>query len=110
MILFYFLALQSIYLLPAEDEDLTVMEDEPTSVSSLKERGYFLDALRLAGSGELSGICGNRLVIGIFSGYAIAVLSTTIQTCDCELQAICGHNGSRSMCLSVARRRKSNAC
>ena len=45
--LFYLLALEGICLLSAEDIDLAVEEDKPTSVSSLKGRGFDLvDALR----------------------------------------------------------------
>ena len=94
-----FLPSEGIGFVPAENEDLTVMEDKPTSVSSPKGRGCFFDARRdtFACRGELSGIGGNGLVIGIFSGYAIAVLRVAIETRYRELQAVCGHNGCRSV-------------
>ena len=40
--LLYLLALEGICLLSAEDEELAVEEDKPTSVSSLKGRGFDL--------------------------------------------------------------------
>ena len=63
--LFHFLTLKGIYLPPAEDEDLTVMNNLCTLyIVPL----YIFDALCFAFTcrGKATGIGGNRLVIGIF--------------------------------------------
>ena len=104
----YLLSRYGINFLPAEDEDLAVTNNLCTLyIVPL----YILNTSRstFACRGEATGIGGDGLIIGILGCQVIAVLGTTIQSRYRELQAICGHDSRRSMCLSVARRRKSNA-